>query len=72
MKKKLCLLAATILVISCLVLAGCGSDSQKSYANKPNDGHMHSYIHNVKTDEYICRLCGMEYPGDPSELVRVD
>lgn len=72
MKRVFSILIAVMLVVSCLALAACGGESQKKYSNKPNDGHMHSYIHNVQSDKYICALCGVEYKGDPSNLVRVD
>lgn len=72
MKKQACFLIAVILVTLCLALAGCGSDTQKSYANKPSDGHMHSYVHNIRNNEYVCQLCGVVYAGDPSDLIRVD
>ncbi len=56
------------LSLGVLGLSGCG-DEEVSYTNTPNDGHLHSYIHRLKDDAYICNLCGYEYPGDPSNLV---
>lgn len=68
---KKCMSALMIITLSviCFSLLGCSKETQSDYTHKPNDGHRRSYIHNLKTDEYICTYCSIEYKGDPSNLI---
>lgn len=57
-----------VAALALVALVGCG-EGEPTYTHSPNDGHIHSYIHDLKNDEYICSLCGEEFKGDPSRLV---
>ena len=60
------------LSLALLFTPGCSSsrsDAEESYEYEENDGHLHTYNHNLKTDEYICSECGKVYEGDPDNLV---
>ena len=70
-KAVVSILVCLVLAFSATTIVGCSSDYDEpaSYTHSENDGHLHSYTHNLRTDEYVCELCGRIYPGDPRDLV---
>ena len=74
MKKLVVALLSFTLLFCSTAIVGCSSygsgsgSGGSSYSHTPNDGHIHRYYHNVKTDKYICELCGYVFKGDPSTL----
>jgi len=71
MKKVLAIVLSLTFVFAAMAgIAGCSSSKQNPvrYTHSQNDGHVHEYVHNTRTDQYICQLCGKVYTGNPSNL----